>query len=296
MLTQIMNTGAKITDSYLARRLKGIFDPNGFSQCPPCFGADKFPDNRGPCVRCSWVVPNLHGCPFKCATINEHNQYIHPLTHEVLKQGAGTHHHGEHVNACDDFKKKYFPEYYRTKKSWWSFFTNKPLITVIVVLILVILLMAGVLWPLLEFIGSILMGLATSFLDLFRGMLCPCGSKWDPENWVDAEVAEGYRDTIANLQKENLNLQRELDWAKTQQKQVPDPPFDNTAQTQETTPPSVVDWKGYSQAVINLAALIGSGFWAYYAATSSGVNALAGAPQMSLPGQAAQGRASASFK
>lgn len=137
------------------------------------------------------------------------------------------------------------------------------------VLILVILWMAGVLVPMLLFIGSILKGLATSFLDLLRGMLCPCGPKCDPDDWVRAEVAEGYRDTIANLQKENLDLQRQLDWAKTQQKQVPDPPFDNTAQTPEAATTSM---SSAMLVAINVATTVVTGLGWFLASWAMGEN------------------------
>ena len=168
----------------------------------------------------------------------------------------------------------------------------------ILVLIIVIMQMAGVLIPMLKFMWSILESLWTLFLDLFKGMLCPCGPTWDPDNWVEKatytkleEIAEAYVNTIDNLQKEKFNLQRQLDWAKTQQKQVPDPPFDNTAQTPEPTPTSM---SGAMLAAMNVATAVVTGTGCLLAYWAVGANPELGtATGMSMPGMAAQERASA---
>lgn len=204
--------------------------------------------------------------------------------------------HGNTKDDCDLWKAKIEQDTTAKEKhrrtSWkvWKFIEINPLTIMtlcILVLILVILNMAGVLIPMLVFMWSILEGLWTLFLDLFKGMLCPCGK----DDWVPADIAEGYVNKITRLEQDNMDLQRQLNWAKTQQNHVPDPPVDNTAQTPE---PATTSMSGAMLVAMNMATAVVTGTGCLLAYWAVGANPELGtATGMSMPGMAAQERASA---
>ena len=128
-----------------------------------------------------------------------------------------------------------------------------------------------------------------SFRDLIRGMLCPCGPKWDPDNFVPADVAEGYVDRITHLEQNNKDLQMKLDWATRQHGPMPDPPVDNTAQTPE---PATTSMSGAMLVAMNVVTTVVTGAGCLLAYWYMGENPELGtATGMSMPGMAAQKRA-----
>lgn len=212
----------------------------------------------------------------------------------------GRYSHGNTKKGCEVWQ-AYLEEQTTAKAkprrtSWkvWKFIQINPLTIMsllVLVLILVILLMTGVLEPIVELMKSILKGLGTWFLDLFKDMLCPCGRDWKKRDWVSAELAEGYRNEIANLKTENLNLQRQLDWANFQRSQMPGWEFNNTTHTPEATPTSLF---GAMQSAMNVvtAVVTGAGLVLAYksALETPDLAALAGVPPMSPMGKAAEQR------
>lgn len=216
---------------------------------------------------------------------------------------SGRYSHGDNEDGCKlwnaylkDLEEKTMAKEKPRRTSWkvWKFIQINPLTIMallVIVLILVILLMAGVLEPMVKFMCSILAGLWASFLDLLRGMLCPCGPKWNSEDWVPADIAEGYRDTIANLQNEILDLQRQVNWAKTQQNFVPDPPLDNTAQTPKAATTSM---SGAMLAAMNVATAVLTGTGFILASWAMGKNpelgTVTGMSPAAMAGNAAQAR------
>lgn len=211
--------------------------------------------------------------------------------------------HGNTREECDkweawlnDLKQTTTAKAKPRRTSWkvWKFIQINPLTIMtllVLVLIFVIMLMAGLIDPIIELMKSILKGLGTWFLDLFKGMLCDCGKDWKESDWVKAELAEGYLNTIASLKTENLNLQRQLDWANFQRSQMPGWEFNNTTHTPEATPTSLF---GAMQSAMNVVTAVVTGAGMFLACKSAfdtpDLAALAGVPPMSPMGKAAEQR------
>jgi len=214
---------------------------------------------------------------------------------------SGRYSHGDDEDGCKlwnayikDLEEKTMAKAKPRRTSWrvWKFIQMNPLTIMsllVMVLIFLILLMTGVLEPIVWFCVGALKYLWASFLDLLRGMLCPCGPKWDPGNWVSADLAEGYRNKITRLEQDNKDLQMQLDWATRQHGPMPDPPVDNTAQTPEPTTTSM------SRAMLvamNVATAVVTGTGCLLAFWFMGENPELGtATGMSMPGMAAEARA-----
>ena len=214
---------------------------------------------------------------------------------------SGRYSHGDDEDGCNiwnayltDLEEKTMAKAKPRRTSWrvWKFIQMNPLTIMsllVMVLILLILLMTGVLEPIFWFCVGALKYLWASFLDLLRGMLCPCGPKWDPDNFVPADVAEGYVDRITHLEQNNKDLQMKLDWATRQHGPMPDPPVDNTAQTPE---PATTSMSGAMLVAMNVVTTVVTGAGCLLAYWAMGENPELGtATGMSMPGMAAQKRA-----